>query len=146
MGFFNHLTLTFIKNVRLIDGSETWGKWREAPIPIYLNFYIHHVTNPDEVELGGKPIFEEKGPYAYLQKRVKVDIKQEDGLNTVKYKEVKTYFFDGEISKNNSEDDLVNVPNIPFVVNQKKYSGYLLPFANKNTKVSLVLGSRSHSA
>ncbi|CAL8145243.1 unnamed protein product [Orchesella dallaii] len=104
-----------VENVRLIAGSETWGKWKEAPIPIYLNFYIHHVTNPDEVEHGLKPKFLEKGPYAYRQKRVKVDIKQEDGLNTVKYREVKTYFFDKKISGNNSEDDLVNVPNIPFV-------------------------------
>ncbi|ODM92785.1 Lysosome membrane protein 2 [Orchesella cincta] len=108
-------SVKFFENVRLIDGSETWGKWKEAPIPIYLNFYIHHITNPDEVEHGLKPKFEEKGPYAYRQKRVKVDIKQEDGLNTVKYKEVKTYFFDKKISGRNSEDDLVNVPNIPFV-------------------------------
>ncbi len=45
-----------------------------------------------------------------------MDIKQEKGKNAVKYRQVKTFYFDQEKSGNNREDDLVNVPNIPFVV------------------------------
>lgn len=97
-------------------GTETWTNWVEAPIPIYLTFHIHHITNPDEVENGLKPAYEEKGPYVYLQKKVKVDIHQDDGLNTVKYKMMVTYFFLPELSGNNTENDLVNIPNIPFLV------------------------------
>lgn len=62
------------------------------------------------------PVYKEKGPYFYLEKKVKVDIRQNDGLNTVKYKIVTTYLFDQKLSGNNTENDLVNVPNIPFIV------------------------------
>ncbi len=34
----------------------------------------------------------------------------------MKYREVKTYYFDQEKSGNNKEDDLINILNIPFVV------------------------------
>ncbi len=53
------------KRVRLVEGSDTWKKWKEAPILIYLTFYIYHVTNPDEVEKGLVAKIQEKGPYAY---------------------------------------------------------------------------------
>lgn len=104
------------KQIRLVPGTDTWNKWREAPIPIYLEFYVYSVTNPDEVESGLLPKFEEKGPYSYRQKRKKVNIRQDNGKNTVKYREVKTYYFDQKRSGSNSEEDRITVPNIPFVV------------------------------
>lgn len=53
------------QKIRLVEGSDTWNKWKEAPIPIYLTFYVYHVTNPDEVESGLVAKILEKGPYAY---------------------------------------------------------------------------------
>lgn len=53
------------QQIRLVEYSDTWNKWREAPIPIYLTFYVFHVTNPDEMETGIQAKFEEKGPYVY---------------------------------------------------------------------------------
>ncbi|ODM91070.1 Scavenger receptor class B member 1 [Orchesella cincta] len=108
-----------IEEVRLINGSETWDKWADIPFPVYLSFNIFHVTNPDEVEAGEKPIFEERGPYAYKQKRIKVNMAQRDienPLNTLQYREEKTYFFDPDKSCDDcTESDLVNVVNVAFV-------------------------------
>ncbi len=53
------------QHIRLVEGTDTWKKWREAPIPIYLTFYIYHVTNPDEVEMGLVAKIEERGPFTY---------------------------------------------------------------------------------
>ncbi len=53
------------QQIRLVEGSDTWNKWRDAPVPIYLTFHIYHVTNPDEVENGLQAKLEEKGPYVY---------------------------------------------------------------------------------
>lgn len=54
-----------IEEVRLVPGTDTWEKWEEIPVPINLNFYTYSITNPDDVERGSRPIFEEKGPYSY---------------------------------------------------------------------------------
>ncbi|CAL8110768.1 unnamed protein product [Orchesella dallaii] len=107
-----------VEQVRLVNGSETWDKWSNIPYPVYLSFYVFNVTNPDEVEAGGKPVFEEKGPYAYKQKRIKVDLAQRDlenPLNTLQYREEKTYYFDEEVSGTNKESDVVNVINVAFI-------------------------------
>ena len=53
------------QQVKLTNGSETWEKWSDIPLPVYLSFYIFNVTNPLEVELGGKPRLQEVGPYVY---------------------------------------------------------------------------------
>lgn len=53
------------QKLRLVEGSDTWNKWKEAPVKIYSTFYIYHVTNPDEMERGMQAVLEEKGPYAY---------------------------------------------------------------------------------
>lgn len=39
--------------------------WEESPIPIPFMIYLFNVTNPDEVDVGGKPNLEEVGPYTF---------------------------------------------------------------------------------
>jgi hypothetical protein len=42
-------------------------------VPVYMNFYMFHVKNPEALSNGSaKPIFEERGPYAYKETRYKV--------------------------------------------------------------------------
>ena len=88
-------------------------------LDMYMKYYVYHVTNPEEVILGGKPIVEEKGPYSYLQKRSKVDIANGEGLGLlekVQFGEEKTYFFDYATScVGCSKDDIVTVINAPLI-------------------------------
>jgi len=120
-----HVSLCYcVQEVRLIEGGETWDKWKEIPIPVYLNFYMLNVTNPDEFEAGTAiPVFVEKGPYSYRQTRVKVNISQEDGdETTVSFEEVKTYFFDETTScPDCAETDEFSIINLPFVVSVHCY-------------------------
>ncbi|CAL8073695.1 unnamed protein product [Orchesella dallaii] len=114
--FPNVVDNTIEKELRLLKGSDTWNKWADIESPIYLNFYIFNVTNPDDVEAGtASPILQELGPYVYRQRRQKIDPHSESCKETVIYEQKITYFFDQEQSGNLSESDRVNVVNLPFV-------------------------------
>lgn len=107
------------EETRLKIGGETLEKWADIPYPIYLVFYVHNVTNPDEVEAGFTPKLQEVGPYSFRQQRLKLEFSQADlrnPENTLQYKEQKTYFWDQSTSGSNSQDDLVNIINLPLVV------------------------------
>jgi len=105
------------EEVQLKNGTDTWDKWSEIPIPIYLNFYTFDVTNPDEVEDGKYPIFKEKGPYAYREQRLKVDVEFLPGSEEIlRYRQVITYWYDQKMSCDDcSEDDRVNIINVPYL-------------------------------
>jgi len=105
------------EEVQLKNGTDTWDKWSEIPIPIYLNFHTFDVTNPDEVEAGALPIFKENGPYAYRERRLKVDVEFLPGSEEVlRYRQVITYWYDQEKSCTGcSEDDRVNIINVPYL-------------------------------
>ena len=109
------------------EDSEGQKNFVQPPVDLYMKFYIYHVTNPDEVIEGEKPKVEEKGPYSYLEKRLKVDIKAGEGvdlLERIEFGQKKTYIFD----KNTScvgcdKDDIVTVINAPLI-------GFVYQFAS----------------
>lgn len=114
--FPSSITNRIKKERRLLKGTPTWRNWFELESPVYLNFYIFNVTNPDDVELGQSPVLEEVGPYVYWEKQQKFNPVTESCKETVEYEEKITYMFDAEKSGNRSEEDLVNVVNMPFIV------------------------------
>ena len=47
-------------------------------MPVYMNFYMWHVLNADNITNGiEKPRFQERGPYAYKEVRKKVSMQQD---------------------------------------------------------------------
>uniref|UniRef100_T1I4V1 Uncharacterized protein n=1 Tax=Rhodnius prolixus TaxID=13249 RepID=T1I4V1_RHOPR len=50
--------------MQIIQGSHTFALWRDTPVPMYMNFYFHNWTNPDELKLN-KPRFQQMGPYRF---------------------------------------------------------------------------------
>lgn len=55
-----------LQQVRLEEGGDTWKKWQDIPIPIYMKFYIFNITNSYDVQTkGARPILQEVGPYVY---------------------------------------------------------------------------------
>ena len=103
----------------LIDGNERLESWYRPPVQPHLEAYAFHVTNPNAVLEGKKPILKEVGPFVYKSTTVK------DSDNNVKfwsdatltYRPRKVYQFVPEKScdtcKNPSEY-MITVPNIPF--------------------------------
>jgi lysosome membrane protein 2 len=51
--------------MRLQNGTFQWNKWASPEAEMFLKVYLFNVTNPDEVENGGIPVFQELGPFTY---------------------------------------------------------------------------------
>ncbi|CAG7833577.1 unnamed protein product [Allacma fusca] len=132
------------KQVQLRNGTEVWDKWSDIPIPVYLKFYIFNVTNPLEVERGEKPRLQQVGPYSYREKRRKVDLSVSEDEDVVTYRQPVEYFFEENMSSG-SEDDLVNIINIPFVAVAHKaeelpyFIRYLVSMYLENFKQTLCI-------
>ena len=54
-----------LQQVILKEGNVLYDTWKDLPIPIYMQFYMFDVMNPDEVLAGGKPYLRQVGPYTY---------------------------------------------------------------------------------
>ncbi|XP_053212123.1 platelet glycoprotein 4-like isoform X2 [Panonychus citri] len=112
--FPNMIQKQVSKQLVVSECSEDYEKFLAPNVPIYLKFYVFHVDNPEAILAGEKPILVQKGPYSFLEKRVKeIDGYHECGDEVV-YKETKTYHFDPETSrKSASLDDVVTHINVP---------------------------------
>ncbi|XP_005096207.1 lysosome membrane protein 2 [Aplysia californica] len=98
----------------LKKGSESYKNWQAPGTPIYFQVWMFDVVNYMEVmEKGERPALVQMGPYTYLEKREKYDIKfSNDG--TVSYKESRTFFFDRSRSAG-SENDTFHCVNLPML-------------------------------
>ncbi|XP_059474632.1 protein croquemort-like [Neocloeon triangulifer] len=95
----NELTLT--------PSSIQYNVWEETPIPIYMTFYLFNWTNPEEIlNKNVKPRFTEHGPYVFREHHKRVNISWKDNNDTVEFHQIRTYFFEAEMS-NGSLDDLI---------------------------------------
>ncbi|XP_022190215.2 sensory neuron membrane protein 2 [Nilaparvata lugens] len=99
------------QELALRNGTDSWNRWIESPIPIYLKIYIFTVTNPDEVNLGGKPKLIEKGPYVYKETRRKTPFYINTLEDSVEYQQDITYIFDKNVSYPLDENDVLTVVN-----------------------------------
>ena len=122
--------------------SEGQKNFVQPPVDLYMKFYVYHVNNPEEVIQGGKPNVTEKGPYSYLEKRLKVDIRSGEGLDLlerIEFGQKKTYFFDeGTSCEGCTKDDIVTVINAPLI-------GFVYQFATAGGAIELY-ASRFNSA
>ncbi|KAK3591350.1 hypothetical protein CHS0354_040311 [Potamilus streckersoni] len=86
--------------------------WKDYPIPIYMQFYIFHVTNPERVLQGKKPRLKQTGPYTYSEKRFKFNITFNPN-GTVTYRQKRVFQFLRDKSVGN-ESDIFTSPNPMF--------------------------------
>lgn len=80
-----------------------------------MKFYLFNVSNPDEIQQGGKPMLREMGPYTYLVDFEKFDITKNSTRDTVKYKQNRTFYFQEDMSKG-SDEDQITMMNVLFIV------------------------------
>ena len=77
---------------------------------MYIKFYIFNVTNPDEIQKGGKPSVFEIGPFTYEEIREKKDITTIE--EEITYNSLVRYEYRDELSCDIcKEDTMVVVPN-----------------------------------
>lgn len=97
------------------EGSPTFDKWSEIPIPIYLEVYLYNWTNPDQVkDPNVKPHFKEIGPYVWTEYRTKEDIVFHDN-GTVSFWIVRTWYFSEELTKADLDEMITAVNMLPLV-------------------------------
>lgn len=91
--FPNIMEILINREVSIREGGRAYGWWKEPPVVPHMNIYIYNVTNADEfLNNGDKPILQELGPYVYLQKWDKTNIKFNDN-GTVSYNVRKRFEF-----------------------------------------------------
>lgn len=107
-----------LKSMALKPGSDRYKTWLVPPVQPHLTGYAFHVTNPDEVVMGKKPILQEVGPFVYSSVTVKDSrdnlVYNEDG-ETLTYRPRKFYYYDSELSSGDPDKTYITVPNIPLI-------------------------------
>ncbi|CAL4124192.1 unnamed protein product [Meganyctiphanes norvegica] len=97
----------------LREGTQKYEAWRETPVPVYYKVFVFNLTNPRQFMAGDNPVMRECGPYVYLMKEVKENVKfYKNG--TVSYRTRPFYYFQEHLSSGSPDDHIVTV-NIPFV-------------------------------
>ncbi|KAK9507971.1 hypothetical protein O3M35_007726 [Rhynocoris fuscipes] len=94
--------------MKLTPDSHAFYLWKHTPVPMYMNFYFHNWTNPEEL-LTNKPILRQMGPYRFNVEEKKTDLTHNDN-GTVTFRISRRWFFDPENS-NGSLDDIVTTLN-----------------------------------
>ena len=95
--------------------AESFKPWqrntRDGDTKIHYDLYYFHITNPNEILTGSKPVVTEMGPYAYSEYYVKFDISWHDDGDKVSYNTWKYYLFDASrTGAGLSEDDMLTLP------------------------------------
>ncbi|XP_055891702.1 lysosome membrane protein 2-like [Biomphalaria glabrata] len=102
----------------LAEYSMTYDLWKDIPLPIFLQFYIFNVENPEEVMNGSKPILTQTGPYTYRERRLKVNITWNQN-GTISYRQIRKYTFDPEMSAGNETDLITTINPVVALIAQK---------------------------
>uniref|UniRef100_A0A8C1NVM9 Uncharacterized protein n=1 Tax=Cyprinus carpio TaxID=7962 RepID=A0A8C1NVM9_CYPCA len=103
--------------ITLTEGSKSFATWKNPPTPVYMEFFIFNVTNPDEFLKGeAKPHVTTMGPYTYREYRPKHNVSfVHSGTKVAAYTK-KIFVFEPEKSVGDPKIDLVTTVNIPAVV------------------------------
>merc|ERR1712123_47745 len=118
-----------LQTMALAPGSDRLQSWLVPPVQAHLTGYAFHVTNPEAVQRGEKPVLEEVGPFVYKAVTVKDSVDQDtrreqleynqDG-ETLTYRPRKFYYLDREQSAGDPDTTFITVPNIPLLTGFRK--------------------------
>jgi hypothetical protein len=117
------LEAKILKSMALAPDSGRLASWLVPPVQAHLSGYGFHVTNPEAVMRGEKPILEEVGPFVYKAVTVKDSVNQSGEVNlnynadgeTLTYRPRKFYYLDRAQSVGDPDTTYLTVPNIPLL-------------------------------
>ncbi|XP_063786535.1 platelet glycoprotein 4 [Pseudophryne corroboree] len=99
------------KEAVIEEGTIAYENWIVPGSPVYREFWIFNVSNPDEVINGSQPILEQHGPYTYLVRHLPKSNVTQNNNNTVTFYQPNNAIFQPKRSIG-SEDDVYTVLNI----------------------------------
>jgi len=111
------------QNLALVNGTQAKSWWEKPPIFPLMKVHIFNYTNVADFLAGrdAKLKLEDLGPLTYKEITEKVDLKHHDD-NTITYRENRRYEFIPELSSSLKMYDEITVPNIPFIIADRKIS------------------------
>lgn len=96
----------------LTPGTQLRDMWTVIPFALDFKVYLFNVTNPDEVNKGGKPIVQEIGPYFFEEHKKKVNLEENVEEDTIEFNAVDTFFFSAEKSHPLTGNEEIFFPNV----------------------------------
>ncbi|KAG5347598.1 SCRB1 protein, partial [Acromyrmex charruanus] len=109
------ITMILEYNLQMAPHSLLFKIWKKPDLDIYLNIYIFNITNPIEFLSGKEKLkLQEIGPYVYQEYLVNDNITFNDN-NTMSYIPRRTVVYVPEMSVGDPMEDIVNVPNVPYL-------------------------------
>lgn len=105
------------KDMQLKHGSLVFKEWTKPSTPMYMKYFVFHVTNPDEVMKGASPNVTQMGPYSYREIRSNEVLNWTSDHNIVTFMPNRSYIFDPETSCAGCDDrnDSFVTVNIPLL-------------------------------
>ena len=76
-----------LQTMALSPGSERLQSWLNPPVQAHLTAYSFHVTNPEAVMRGKKPILKEVGPFVYKAVNLKDSVNKDTGKENIDFNE-----------------------------------------------------------
>jgi len=136
-----------LQTMALAPDSDRLHSWLVPPVQAHLTGYGFHVTNPEEVIKGEKPVLEEVGPFIYKAVTVKDSVDEETGKvnleynddgETLTYRPRKFYYLDRSESVGDPDTTFITVPNVPLLTGLQKIRDMTW---GKDTAAQLVIDS-----
>ncbi|XP_041984399.1 protein croquemort-like [Aricia agestis] len=116
------------KMMILTDSSTSFSIWKDIPIPLYLECYLYHITNVEEIVSGKdhKIKLEQRGPYVFREFHTKENITWNEN-STVTFYNKKVWHFQADMSNGTLADNVTNInPIIATVAYFMRYQHPLL--------------------
>ncbi|MEE6481440.1 hypothetical protein FKM82_012866 [Ascaphus truei] len=109
------------KEAVIEDGTIAYETWVKTRSPVYRQFWIYHVLNPQDILNGSKPELQQKGPYTYLVRYLPKENITQNSNNTVSFVLPNSAVFQPHMSVG-SEDDNFTVLNLAVAAAPSLYS------------------------
>ncbi|XP_020617598.1 lysosome membrane protein 2-like isoform X2 [Orbicella faveolata] len=106
------------KKVQLKPGGLVFKEWKRPSVPIFMQYFVFNLTNPDEVFAGTSiPSVTQMGPYSYREIRSNDVANWTKDDSVVTFMPNRTYIFDPDTSCAgcNDKDDTFVTVNIPLL-------------------------------
>ncbi|XP_048410138.1 platelet glycoprotein 4 [Stegostoma tigrinum] len=94
------------------EGTLAYENWIQTGSPVYRQFWLFNVKNPSEImNLGAKPVVEQKGPYTYRVRQLPKDNITVNDNYTISYQQPFSAVFEPSMSAG-SEADRITALNL----------------------------------
>ncbi|XP_038667426.1 platelet glycoprotein 4 isoform X1 [Scyliorhinus canicula] len=98
---------TINKEAVIEEGTLAYENWIQTGSLVYRQFWLFNVKNPSEImNLGAKPVLEQKGPYTYRVRQLPKDIITVSDNHTISYRQPYSAVFQPDMSAGSETDQI----------------------------------------